>query len=99
MTKKILLIDDEPDVTYTITKILEDNRFKVDSFNDPILALNYYKVNAKIGSLKLSTLNPLSSKIFFIVYVTSGSSSTNKIFLVIVKTSLSIKCVSCILTI
>ena len=45
MSKKILLIDDEPDVTYTIKKILEDNGFKVDSFNDPILALNYYKVN------------------------------------------------------
>ncbi|MGZ5550465.1 MAG: response regulator [Nitrososphaeraceae archaeon] len=45
MTKKILLIDDEPDVTYTIKKILEDNGFKVDSFNDPILALKYYKVN------------------------------------------------------
>jgi len=45
MTKKILLVDDEPDVTYTIKKILEDNGFKVDSFNDPILALNYYKVN------------------------------------------------------
>lgn len=45
MAKKILLIDDEPDVTYTIKKILEDNGFKVDSFNDPILALNYYKVN------------------------------------------------------
>jgi DNA-binding response OmpR family regulator len=45
MTKTILLIDDEPDVTYTIKTILEDNGFKVDSFNDPILALNYYKVN------------------------------------------------------
>ena len=45
MTKNILLIDDEPDVTYTIKKILEDNGLKVDSFNDPILALNYYKVN------------------------------------------------------
>ncbi len=45
MTKQILLIDDEPDVTYTIQKILEDNGFKVDSFNDPILGLNYYKVN------------------------------------------------------
>ena len=45
MTKKILLVDDEPDVTYTIKKILEDNGFKVDSFNYPILALNYYKVN------------------------------------------------------
>jgi DNA-binding response OmpR family regulator len=45
MTKTILLIDDEPDVTYTIKTILEDNGFKVDSFNDPILAFKYYKVN------------------------------------------------------
>ena len=45
MTKKILLVDDEPDVTYTIKKIVEDNGFKADSFNDPILALNYYKVD------------------------------------------------------
>jgi len=44
-TKKILLVDDEPDVTYTIKKIVEDNGFKADSFNDPILALNNYKVN------------------------------------------------------
>ena len=43
--KKILLVDDEPDVTYTIKNILEDNEYNVDSFNDPILALNYYKVN------------------------------------------------------
>ncbi len=45
MTKRILLVDDEPDVTYTIKKIVEDNGFKADSFNDPILALNNYKVN------------------------------------------------------
>jgi CheY-like chemotaxis protein len=45
MTKKILLVDDEPDVTFTIKNILEDNRFQVVSFNDPILALNNYKVN------------------------------------------------------
>jgi DNA-binding response OmpR family regulator len=45
MTKKILLVDDEPDVTFTIKKIVEDNGFKADSFNDPILALNNYKVN------------------------------------------------------
>ena len=43
MTKRILLIDDEPDITFTIKDILEDNGFQVDSFNDPILALNYYK--------------------------------------------------------
>jgi CheY-like chemotaxis protein len=45
MTKKILLVDDEPDITYTIKNLLEENGFKVDEFNDPILALNNYKVN------------------------------------------------------
>ena len=45
MTKKILVIDDEPDVTYTIKTILEDHEFEVDTFTDSILALNYYKVN------------------------------------------------------
>ena len=45
MTKKILVIDDESDVIFTIKNILEDNGFAVDIFNDPILALNYYKVN------------------------------------------------------
>ncbi len=45
MTKKILLVDDEPDITYTLKKIIEDNGFNADSFNDPILALNYYKVD------------------------------------------------------
>ena len=28
MTKKILIIDDEPDITYTIKNILEDNGFE-----------------------------------------------------------------------
>jgi CheY-like chemotaxis protein len=45
MTKKILLVDDEPDITYTIKNLLEENGFKVDEFNDPILALNSYKSN------------------------------------------------------
>ena len=45
MTKKILIIDDEPDITYTIKNILEDNGYAADTFNDPILALNYYKVH------------------------------------------------------
>jgi DNA-binding response OmpR family regulator len=45
MTKRILLIDDEPDITFTIKDILEDNGFQGDSFNDPILALNSYKSN------------------------------------------------------
>jgi CheY-like chemotaxis protein len=43
--KNILLVDDEPDVTYTITNILEDNGYKVDSFIDPIITLKSYKTN------------------------------------------------------
>ena len=41
----ILLIDDEPDITFTIKNILEDNGFKVDSFTDPITALKSYRSN------------------------------------------------------
>jgi DNA-binding response OmpR family regulator len=43
--KNIMIVDDEPDITFTLKDILEDNGFKVDSFNDPILALNSYKSN------------------------------------------------------
>ena len=45
MTKKILLIDDEPDITFTIKDILEDYGFEVDTFTDSILALDNYKAN------------------------------------------------------
>ena len=45
MTKKILVIDDEPDLTYTLKNILEDNGFEVDLFNDPIVALDNYQIN------------------------------------------------------
>jgi CheY-like chemotaxis protein len=45
MTKRISLIDDEPDVIYTIKNILEDNGFQVDTFNDPITALKSYTAN------------------------------------------------------
>ena len=41
--KKILLVDDEPDVLYTIKNILEDNGFQVDTFNDPIISLKFFK--------------------------------------------------------
>ena len=45
MTKRILLVDDEPDVIYTIKNILEDNGFEVDTFNDAITALKSYTAN------------------------------------------------------
>jgi CheY-like chemotaxis protein len=45
MTKRILLVDDEPDVIYTIKNILEDNGFQVDAFNDPTTSLKSYTAN------------------------------------------------------
>jgi DNA-binding response OmpR family regulator len=46
MKNSILLVDDESDITFTIKGILEDNKgFKVDTFNDPIIALKSYKNN------------------------------------------------------
>ena len=43
--KKILLVDDEPDITFTIKIILKEIGFQVDTFNDPITALNSYRTN------------------------------------------------------
>jgi DNA-binding response OmpR family regulator len=38
-------VDDEPDITFTIRSILNDNGFQIDSFNDPITALKSYITN------------------------------------------------------
>ena len=40
---RILLVDDEPDVTLGFEMGLEDDGFVVDSFNDPILALSSFR--------------------------------------------------------
>jgi DNA-binding response OmpR family regulator len=40
---RILLVDDEQDITFALNIGLEDNGFVVDSFNDPILALQSFK--------------------------------------------------------
>jgi DNA-binding response OmpR family regulator len=42
--KRILLVDDEQDVTYTIKIVLENNGFLVDSYNDPTLALSNFRL-------------------------------------------------------
>jgi CheY-like chemotaxis protein len=43
--KKILLVDNEVDITYALTNALENYGFNIEAFNDPILALNSYKSN------------------------------------------------------
>ena len=41
--KRILLVDDEPDTTMAMSIVLETNGFKVDSFNDAVLALSSFR--------------------------------------------------------
>jgi DNA-binding response OmpR family regulator len=43
-SKRILLVDDEPDITHVVEMVLEDNGFVVDSYNDPTLALSNFKL-------------------------------------------------------
>ena len=45
ISKRILLVDDEPDITFTIKGILKENGFQIDTFNDPITALKSYTSN------------------------------------------------------
>lgn len=41
--RKILIIDDESDITFVFKIILEEKGFVADVFNDPIIALSGYK--------------------------------------------------------
>ena len=43
MSKRILVIDDEPDVNITLRKVLEKNGFIVDSYENPFLVLDNFK--------------------------------------------------------
>jgi DNA-binding response OmpR family regulator len=43
--KKILLVDNEADITYALENGLENYGFSIDSFNDSMLALDSYKSN------------------------------------------------------
>ena len=42
---RILVVDDEPDVSLTLKIALEEKGFKVDAFNDPVLALENFRAN------------------------------------------------------
>jgi DNA-binding response OmpR family regulator len=43
--KRILIVDDEPDVNLALRIVLEDSNFIVDSFNDPLRALENFKAD------------------------------------------------------
>jgi DNA-binding NtrC family response regulator len=40
---RILIIDDEPDITMTVRKALMDKAFEVETANDPIIVLKNFK--------------------------------------------------------
>ena len=42
-SRKILIVDDEPDITSTFDMILQMNGFEVNSYNDPLLALSNFE--------------------------------------------------------
>jgi DNA-binding response OmpR family regulator len=60
--KKILFVDDEPDIIYSIKRVLEANGFVVDSYTDPILALSNFKprlYDLLILDIKMPKINGL----------------------------------------
>jgi PleD family two-component response regulator len=53
--KKILIVDDEHDITFTLRTILEENGFKeVDVYNEPLLALQNFK--SRVYSLLITDI-------------------------------------------
>ena len=51
MNKRVLIVDDEPDLTLSLKMTLEENGFKVNSFTDPVSALENYKEEAGMYDL------------------------------------------------
>ena len=43
INKRVLIVDDEPDIILTLKIVLEENGFKVDSFTDPLLVLENFR--------------------------------------------------------
>jgi DNA-binding response OmpR family regulator len=45
MVKRIFVVDDEPDVCFVLEKVLSENGYVVDSYEDPLLALEKFKAH------------------------------------------------------
>ena len=58
--KRILIVDDEPDITFTFKKILEENGFKeqVDTYNEPVLVMQNFEAG-KYGLLIIDVGMPV----------------------------------------
>jgi DNA-binding response OmpR family regulator len=63
MSKRILVVDDEPDVNITLRKVLEKNGFIIDSYENPFLALDNFKphyYDLLILDIKMPEMNGFS---------------------------------------
>jgi two-component system, OmpR family, response regulator ChvI len=59
-TPRIMVVDDEDDIILELRVVLEDNGFTVDSFTDPLLALENFKADLYdllILDIKMPKLN------------------------------------------
>jgi CheY-like chemotaxis protein len=55
MNNRVLVVDDEPDLVLILKMVLEDNGLQVDSFTDPLLALENCK--GKAGKYEMLILD------------------------------------------
>lgn len=58
--KRILVVDDEHDITLTLKKVLEDNGFNVDSFNEPSTVIQNFRpgvYDLLILDIKMPSIN------------------------------------------
>jgi len=63
MSKRILVVDDEADVNLTLRKVLEQNGFIVDSYENPFHALDNFKphyYDLLILDIKMPEMNGFS---------------------------------------
>ena len=56
--KKILVVDDEPDVNLTLKVTLEDKGFIADTFDDPLFALQNFRAGQSYDLLILDVKMP-----------------------------------------
>jgi two-component system catabolic regulation response regulator CreB/two-component system response regulator ChvI len=63
MSKRILVVDDESDICFVLKSVLEEIGFLVDSYDDPLIALENFKAdfyNLVILDIKMPELNGFS---------------------------------------
>jgi len=55
--KKVLIVDDEPDISTILKKVFEQNGFNADSYDDPILALENFKPGSFLLDIKMPEMD------------------------------------------